>query len=1170
MNDRKCLLIRSLLFVLVSFGSLSPAAQTVSRKFEGELLKNVLKEVERQTDLSIIYKKDEVNERKKITATFQAAPVETVLAAVLDADLCYNVQNRMIVISRKNKLQLYPNGLQKTIRGQVVDKNGEPLIGANVQIAGRNRIGAVTDATGRFVLPDVPADAVLRISYMGFKSATVKATDTVGQARIVLLENEQLLDEVVVVGYGTQKKVNLTGAVSVVAGDRLASRSGANLSQLLQGTVPNLVVSFESGRPGQTGNFNIRGVNSISADAAPLVIVDGIEGDINKVNPNDVESISVLKDASAAAVYGARAAYGVILVTTKNGREGKAAIRYSGRFSISDITTSTDFETRGYYSAGIVDMFYKTYQGVPYTRYTQEDYHELWIRRNDRVEDPSRPWVVEKNNKYNYYGNFDWYHALFDHTRPTWEHNLTVSGGNKKVNYLVSGNFYKQKGVIRVDPDRYKKYTFRSKINAELASWLEFSNNTAYYHSDYTYPGTSGIDNIFARSGNHALASIVPIHPDGTLVYRTGLTDTGEVGDGISAVLFNGGHRNRDREYEFVTTFEAVLKPVRQVEIRANYSFARYDKQTRNRSVDVYYSRDPGETVLMDIGRTNGNYLAETSTEQQRHSFNLYGSYEQSLGRAHAVKAVAGANYEYKYSKSLSMRRNGLLTDNLDDFNLAKGEDITLTGGQNDYAILGFFYRVNYGYADRYLFEASGRYDGSSRFRRGHRFGFFPSFSAAWRISEEPFYAGLREYMNYLKLRLSYGSLGNQKTVGYYDYMQLIRTEGVLNYAFGDATKGSYAYETAPNSADQTWETVVSKNLGLDLAFLNNRLQISADAYIRDTRDMLMAGKTLPGVYGAASPRMNVADLRTRGWELSVSWNHRFLLADRPFEYRVTAGVGDNTSEVTRYDNPNRTLTDPYKGQRLGEIWGYVVDGYFRSDDEAARYPVDQSFVNQIIDASALDNGLHAGDLKFADLDGNKKIEPTTSANEMKDMKVIGNSLPRYNYSFGFSAGWRGIDLSAFFQGIGRQDWYPGAECRLFWGPYTRPYCSFIPSDFMSRVWSENNPDAYFPRPRGYVALNNNRELSVVNTRYLQNLAYCRLKNLSVGYTLPEKWLSRVGFEKIRIYFTGENLLTFSKLHSDYIDPEQASAGNTWRSHRGDANIYPWPKTFSFGVDVVF
>ncbi len=1151
--------------------SVSASAQKVTMNLKQVKLEKVFSAITQQTGLTVAYSRTIVNPDRIVTVEAKNQELSKVLNDLfLGTNVNYEIGKTKIYLKEKvtDSEQQTSNANKRNISGRVVDEKGEPIIGASVMVQGSS-LGTITNVDGRYTLANVPENSTITVSYIGYITVNYAATSR-NLSQVVLREDSKTLEEVVVVGYGTQKKVNLTGAVAIVSGDELTTRSAANLSQLLQGSVPNMNVNFSSGRPGQGGNFNIRGVNSISADAAPLTIIDGIEGDINKVNPNDVESISVLKDASAAAVYGARAAYGVILVTTKNGKVGKTNVSYNGRFSFGDTTTSTDFETRGYYSAGINDMFYKTYQGVPYTHYTQEDYHELWIRRNDKVEDPSRPWVVEKNGEYKYYGNFDWYNCLFDNTRPTWEHNLTVSGGTEKVKYMLSGNYYNQKGIIRIDPDRFKKYTFRSKIIANITSWFELSNNTSYYHSEYTYPGLSGVNDVFSRAVRHALASIVPMHPDGTLVYRTGLTDTGEVADGVSAVLLNGGHHNRNREYEFVTTFEAVLKPIKHFEVRANYSWAHYSQQNLNRSVDVLYSRNPGETITMDNGRTKGNYLSETQNNQIRQTFNLYATYDNTFANAHSVKVIVGGNYDYKYFKKLGMKRNGLLSESLDDFNLAKGDDISITGGQEEYAILGFFYRLNYGYKDRYLFEASGRYDGSSRFRRGHRFGFFPSFSAGWRVSEEAFFTQAKNYVSNLKLRLSYGSLGNQKTVGYYDYLQLINTGAVMNYAFGDTTKGDYAYESAPNSTDLTWETVITKNIGLDLGFLNNRLNVSFDAYIRDTKDMLMAGKTLPGVYGASSPRMNVADLRTKGWEASITWGDSFTLASKPFNYRVMAGIGDNTSKVTKYDNPNRTLTDPYEGQQLGEIWGYVVDGYFKTDEEARNYKVDQSFVNQMINASALDNGLHAGDLKFVDLDGNNKIEQTTSANDRKDMKVIGNSLPRYNYNFGISADWYGIDFSVLFQGIGKQNWYPGAETSMFWGPYSRPYASFIPSDFMSQVWSEENTDAYFPRPRGYVVLGSNRELAVVNTKYLQNLAYCRLKNLSIGYTLPEKWLSKIGFEKIRVYFSGENLLTFTKLHSDYIDPEQASASNSWKTSKSDANIYPWAKTYSFGVDITF
>ena len=508
----------------------------------------------------------------------------------------------------------------------------------------------------------------------------------------------------------------------------------------------------------------------------------------------------------------------------------------------------------------------------------------------------------------------------------------------------------------------------------------------------------------------------------------------------------------------------------------------------------------------------------------------------------------------------------------MNDFNLAKGEEMNISGGKNRYALFGVFYRVNYDYKERYLFEASGRYDGSSRFAPGHRFGFFPSFSAGWRIDQEKFFTPARKYVSNMKLRLSYGMLGNQQ-VGYYDYIQTINSGSSIGYAFGDTNRATGATVSAPNASDLTWETVTNMNAGIDLGFFNNRLNLSADAYIRDTKGMLMASQDLPNVYGASSPKSNAASLRTKGWEIMLSWKDNLMLAGRPFNYYVSATLADYISHVTYYNNDNKTIGTPYTGQRLGEMWGYVVDGYFLTDEEAANYPVDQSYVNNMINICAKDPGLHAGDLKFVDMDGDGKINPTLSANDIRDQVVIGNSLPRYTYSLSFGGNWMGFDLSVMFQGVGYQNWYPAGETGMFWGPYTRPYQSFIPTDFMSNVWSESNPDAYFPRPRGYVALAGDggpRELTVVNTKYLQNIGYLRLKSLVFGYSLPQKWMDKIRMEKIRIYFSGENLFTVSPLKSKYVDPTLAGSVNSWSNGNTNVNGYPLNKTFSFGVDITF
>ena len=368
-------------------------------------------------------------------------------------------------------------------------------------------------------------------------------------------------------------------------------------------------------------------------------------------------------------------------------------------------------------------------------------------------------------------------------------------------------------------------------------------------------------------------------------------------------------------------------------------------------------------------------------------------------------------------------------------------------------------------------------------------------------------------------------------------------------------------------ASDLSWERSIHKTLGVDMSFLNNRLAFSADFYIRDTKDMLTAGIALPATYGADSPKMNSADLRTKGYELSLNWRDEFQLLRRPFSYSVTLTFNDYVSNITKFDNPDRSFAKKYyEGMRWGEIWGYRIDGLFASDEEARNYPVDQTTVNEIINASAgAEKGLRAGDLKFRDLDDNNVISiGKNTVDDPGDREIIGNSQPRYHYGATLALQWAGIDFSIFFQGIGRQDWYPAANALAFWGPYARPYATYLPKNFHTQIWSEENPNSYFPRPRGYTALQGtNRELTAVNDRYLQNIGYCRLKNLTVGYTLPRQWTRKALIESLRIYFTGENLFTWSGIRSDYIDPEMAATN-------GNLRLYPWQRTYMFGVDVTF
>lgn len=1171
----------SILFLVLGLhvawaGQTYSQSAVLSLSLKNKTIKEALQTIEKQSEFIFFYSNDAVDFAKKVDVSAKGKSLNEVLDILLaGSNTKYKIIDRQVILYLEEAAAeaiAQQIKMQEPIRGTVIDKDNEPLIGVSVFVKGTTT-GTVSDLDGNFTIEAGRGD-VLVFSHVGFVKQEIKVEKTSGMT-VILREDPKLIDEVVVVGYGSQKKVNLTGAVVQVNAKELEDRPVPNMSQLLQGTVPNMHITFGSGRPGASGSYNIRGVNSIGSNtrnAKPLILIDGIEGNIDRINPRDVESVSVLKDASASAIYGARASYGVILVTTKSGKTNKTSVSYGAKYGFGAPTTSTNYETRGYYSAAINDLFFSAYSGANYTKYTEEDYNELWARRNDKTEHPDRPWVVidqrDGKDTYVYYANTDWYNYFFDDRRPTWEHSVNINGGSEKVKYFLSGNMFQQKGMFRITPDQYKTYNFRSKMTAELYPWLEVNSNTNFFHSEYFYPGQGGVNNTFNSMTNHALASFVPVNPDGTPTYLTSMSPY-QIMDGQSALLVHDAHSNLDKIYEYSAAFEAVFKILPSLDVRANYSYVHYNYQTMNRSTNIPYSKYPGEVSYITDGRGT-DQLTEKQTNHWYQAANAYATYTQQLNADHNLKIMGGANYETKYLKDLTMSQKDLLTTELIDFNLATG-DITLTGGQNEYAIVGVFYRLNYDFKGRYLFEASGRYDGTSRFMRGHRFGFFPSASAAWRISEEPFFQPLSNAISNLKIRLSYGSLGNQQT-GYYDYIQTIDTKDLLKYSFGDGQKAGVAKVSSPNASDLTWETASTGNLGLDVGVSGQRLTFSGDVYVRNTRNMLMRGKDLPSVYGAKEPDQNAADLKTKGWEVSLAWKDIFSLAGKPFNYSFSVGVGDNTSKVTKYDNPTKELGSYYEGQQLGDIWGYIVDGYFKSDEEARNYGVDQSSVNNIINSSAKDPGVHAGDLKFVDLDGDNEISAgANTADKPGDRRIIGNSLPRYTYGFNAGASWNGIDLSLFLQGVGRQHWYPGTNAIGFWGPYARPYTTFIPDDFLSKVWSEDNPDAYFPRPRGYIALNSkNRSLGVYNDRYLQDLAYCRLKNLTVGYTLPARWMSKIGLDRCRIYFSGENILTFSKIDTDYIDPEQASASNSITTSTSTAKIYPWSKTYSFGIDITF
>ena len=1127
-------------------------------------VKNVLNYIEKNSNYVFVYNA-EVQKMmpNKVRVNLDGRPALQILDEMCASTaLTYKAQGNQISLAQtKNAQSGQPNKAQKRrIKGNVSDAKGEPIVGATISEKGGTG-GTITDINGDFTL-DLAPDNAITISYVGFKPQTLKPTDGI---HVTLDEQAKGLDEVVVIGYGTKKKANLIGAVSTVGAEELKDRPVTNLGQMLQGQVPNLNISFNTGTPGEAATLNIRGKTSITNSGAPLVLIDGVEGSIDRINPNDIESVSVLKDAASAAIYGARAGFGVVLITTKNNKDGQAHITYNGRFSFSAPTTKTNFMTVGYDVARLVDEFNTTTTGSSYSELNADDYKMLEERRYDVTENPARPWAVVSQNDglYHYYGNFDWYNYIFNFAQPTWNHNLSVNGGTEKMNYMISGGMNDHDGLYALSTDKYSTRTLMAKFNAEVTPWLKVFSTASLFKSKYKQAGYDYEDggNV-ANLAFHAMPWIVPVNPDGTNVYILPNSNN-KPADGFAAMLRTGNGFTQVGKTEQTYAIGAVLKLMEGLEFTGKITYRNYAKEKLARSASFVYARKPGQELTAN-GWPFNNRLKDGRDTYENYVYDFYANFHRTFANVHNVSAVVGTNYERGHYKFVEPSGRDLTSEVLNDLSLSTG-DKSVKSSQNEFALMGYFARLSYDYAGKYLVEANMRYDGTSRFPRNHRWGFFPSLALGWRISEEAFFEPVRPTISNLKLRASVGSLGNQITDNsakfnnntFYPYMRLITLKPTtnLNYIFDNA-QAVYASLGAPTSGSLTWETIVTQNAGLDVGLFNNRLSLVLDVYSRTTKDMLAAARALPAVYGYNAPYENNGELRTNGFELVVGWNDKFNLAGKPFYYGVNLTLADSKTKITKFKgNESKVLGQDYEGMEWGEIWGYRIKGIYQSDQEAIDRGVDQSFLGTRFTDKA-------GDLIFDDVDGSTKIDQGKGTlDDHGDLVRIGNAMPRYNYGITVNMAWMGFDFSMFWQGIGKQNVYPGGNNMLFWGPYARAYSSFIPEDFPSKVWSKNNRNAYFPRPVADLA--RSFAMSRPNDRYLQNLAYCRLKNLTVGYTLPKTLTKKVYLEKVRLYFSGENLFITSKLKSDYIDPEQMM-------HDTNGRVYPFSKTFSFGLDVSF
>ena len=983
-------------------------------------------------------------------------------------------------------------------KGVVKDATGEPIIGASVSVKGTKN-ATVTDLDGNFTLSGVNKGTTIVISYIGFVNSEVKWNGT--SLNVTLAEDTQGLEEVVVVGYGTQKKVNLTGSVSSVDSKALESRPIQNVQSGLQGMMPGVTISGTNGAPGMdSGSINVRGVGTLNS-SSPYILIDGVEsGTMSSLDPNDIESISVLKDAASAAIYGSKAANGVILITTKRGKSGKPQVSYNGYVSVQNPTSLID----------------------------RLDSYEYAHMLNDALESEGKAKKFATEEEINALPNTDWYDLAYK-TGSLQHHNVSVNGATESVNYLASVGYLKQSGILpHAGREQVNGRTnLEMKINSRLTARL----NLAYIKNDYTDPSSAyaggGSDQII-RQLNLIAPWITARYDDGTW---------GTISDGSPIAWLDNDLKVYRRNTNFTGLFGIDYKIFDGLTAKLSASYV-----NNNQNYDYFQKF----FVYNENKKTDPNFHQEQVSKWERKTFEALLNYNKTFGQ-HTVGALAGWHAEAFDSKYWYTYRKNFPNNSVTDINAGDVSTQQAQGNTRELNMLSWFGRVNYDFAGRYLFEANLRADASSRFADGHRWGYFPSFSAGWRVSEEAFMEGTKSWLSNLKIRGSWGQLGNQEALS--DYYPAINTYNInAKYAFdGKVTSGYYQSSYKINTI--TWEKATTWGVGVDLGFLDNKITASVDYYNRLT-DGILISVDAPYEFALGSYLDNVGKMRNQGVEMSLNYNDKFG--------EVTVGAGLNVAY-----NKNKIESMPGKGyvgtgynqrnamgQEFNSYYVYKADGFFQTDAEAQEYmnkywPADGSK-----GACPFGGGsFKAGDLRYADINGDGKIDAEN------DRFYAGSSVPRWTFGLNLNAAWKGFDLSLFFNGQFKA--YRYFDAYEVEGAFVGD--SSHPATIWRDSWTYNKSNPKMPR----LFTNTNSPSSsrqVISTFWLKNVSYCRLKNLQLGYSLPKSALEFLHVNKVRVYYSCENLFTIDDLDIN-VDPEATSQR---------LSSYPLLRTHSFGLSVTF
>lgn len=1062
---------------------------------------------------------------------------------------------------------------QHKVTGQVFDDMNEPVIGAKVVEKDNPNKATITDLDGNFTLSTSKADAVVVVTYIGFEHTEVplKGKTTI---KVHLKSADTSLDEVVIVGFATQKKLSATGSVKTIGDEMMKDRPTVNAVQSLQGAVAGLNITNDAGgAPGSRMNINIRGVGNLGdgSYSSPLVLIDGMEGDLSTLNPADIENVSVLKDAATAAIYGSRAPFGVILVTTKSGTAGAGkipAIQYSGNLRINqpvNVPNPVDGLTFAYM---LNDAYINSGGNAPFSS-TQIGKIKAYMAGTSKQNCDSYLYSQNLDTWYQNqacFGNTNWYDVYVKDQTVSTEHNLSVSGGIDKVNYRISGNYMRQTGLFNYADELYQRVNVAGKFQYKPHKMVTLGYSIRYAMDDNNKPSALDDQGLFYHNLGRR-ASVVPVIN----------SQSGEYHEDSMIPAVKDGGRTKRRTQKLYNQGSLVIEPIKNWKIHAEIN-SRIETNPYDRNFNpLPYTLPSGKTGYMlvnegvdpkHIVNANGTYsifpdygetyLEKAETKVNYFGNNVYTDYKLSLNDAHNFTFLIGEQTEYwksetnrsgyYYSKYIDKATKVYVDENIK-------HEMTPTNYKEDWASMGFFARVNYDYKYRYLIELNMRADGASRFPTDQRWGYFPSVSVGWNVAEEPALHKLKEsFLDMFKIRGSYGTLGNQNTTSCYPYYQQMKDEGSSVVINGKQVNMLPVYP--PYSASLTWETIENAGFGIDVALFGSRLSGSFDLYQRTTKDMVGPAAALSALYGAASPKTNNATLRTRGWELEMKWRDRI----GKFNYGIGFSLSDYKSVVTKYYNSTGQCTDAnngnywYENKEVGEIWGYEVKGIAKSDDEMNNHLA-------VADQSALGSKWGGGDIMYADLNGDHKVDGGSyTLDDHGDLKRIGNSTPHYAYSVTLDGSYKWFDFRIYIQGIGKRD-YVFTNSAPYYG---------IASEWQRTLYTDHldyfrfagselgaNFDPFYGRIR--IDGNNTKTAD----RFVENAAYCRLKNVQLGFTIPFKGTIKKYIKNCRLYVSGENLLTFTKLR--IFDPESLNASD-W----GPGKAYPNYRTFSVGADIKF